>query len=439
MNPITINNVEYYHTADLMNTDKEYFKCCKGKPRAILEWKKIPDTAYIFAYQKDGKWIVSKKEYCKSFLLLTKSFCEANLPSMKKIEPEVVQVVEKKVEKKSEAKPLVAPPILELLDNEKFKDEKGKLLDIEVRGERKVNSVYFKVKDIAREFEMKNLRKTLLDSRNNLSYTEGKHYVFFYCIVDSEMVKTLYLTYNGLIRCLFVSKNVNAESFQSWATEVLFTHQMGTVEQKNDLACGLLGVPYPEVKKYLGIQSGDIYCIYLSILGKVSSLRDSMQIHPDVDDEKMVCKFGRTDNLEQRIANHKSEFKSIRGTQLQLRKIASIDPFHSSKAETDLKHYVNKFKLEFEQKEELIVVDKKELAEVEDRMYFLSLRYGGSKQEIAGLLDKANLEIDRLNNEIEKKNLQIQVLEEKYQNKELERKLAQQELKYFKLKMGIQE
>jgi chromosome segregation ATPase len=189
-----------------------------------------------------------------------------------------------------------------------------------------------------------------------------------------------------------------------------------------------------------------------------------MQIHSDVDDEKIVCKFGRTDNLEQRIANHKSEFKFIRGTQLQLRKIAAIDPFHSSKAETDLKHYVNKFKLEFEQKEELIVVDKKELSEVEERMYFLSLRYGGSKQEIAGLLDKANQEIDRLNREMDYKtkelvhinkeiahmnkemdykNNELRIQEEKYQakilNKELEVKLAQQELKYFKLKMGIQE
>ena len=57
-----------------------------------------------------------------------------------------------------------------------------------------------------------------------------------------KVTKELFLTYEGLLRVLFVSRSGVAHKFTSWATEKLFTIQMGTQKQKRTLASNILGV-----------------------------------------------------------------------------------------------------------------------------------------------------------------------------------------------------
>ena len=52
-----------------------------------------------------------------------------------------------------------APEILELTNEEKFKDTNGNIIEIEVRGERKYNNCYFKVRDVMDKIDMPNLNK----------------------------------------------------------------------------------------------------------------------------------------------------------------------------------------------------------------------------------------------------------------------------------------
>jgi len=72
-----------------------------------------------------------------------------------------------------------APKILELLNNEKFRDNNDNIVEIETRGDRKVDSIYFKVKDVMIGFEMDSLNKTIIN--NTTGYNDGEHYKFFNC------------------------------------------------------------------------------------------------------------------------------------------------------------------------------------------------------------------------------------------------------------------
>lgn len=45
----------------------------------------------------------------------------------------------------------------------------------------------------------------------------------------------LYLTYNGIVKMLYVSNSLTANNFQKWASRSLFTLQMGTLENKKQL------------------------------------------------------------------------------------------------------------------------------------------------------------------------------------------------------------
>ncbi len=49
----------------------------------------------------------------------------------------------------------IAKPVLELTDDEKFKDEHNNIIEIETRGERLHDQIYFKVKDVSIGFDIK--------------------------------------------------------------------------------------------------------------------------------------------------------------------------------------------------------------------------------------------------------------------------------------------
>ena len=139
-----------------------------------------------------------------------------------------------------------APPIIYLSDNEKFKDECDNVLEIETRGVRNEDNIYFKVNDIEKQFDMPNLKRVIIDYTK--SYELNIDYKFFLCEKGTNNVistkkksndkptikKQLYLTYLGMLRMLFVSRNNKTRYFINWAKNILFAAQLGTTEQKDN-------------------------------------------------------------------------------------------------------------------------------------------------------------------------------------------------------------
>ena len=92
-------------------------------------------------------------------------------------------------------------------------------------------------------FDMPKLKDALIHKEGG--YERGLHFTTFTVAViyghskskdsSKKPVKSLFLTYHGLMRVLIVSRNKNAEKFSRWAITKLFAMQMGTKEDKEDL------------------------------------------------------------------------------------------------------------------------------------------------------------------------------------------------------------
>jgi len=98
------------------------------------------------------------------------------------------------------------PPILILENNEKFIDVDGNILDIEVRSEKDINKIYFKVKDISDKFKLDNIRNTI--THNNSIFNNGIHYTYFNSRTSENFTggpNRLYLTFKGLTKIIYVS------------------------------------------------------------------------------------------------------------------------------------------------------------------------------------------------------------------------------------------
>ena len=149
---------------------------------------------------------------------------------------------------------------MELEDEEKFHDTDGNILEIETRGERDVDKIFFRVRDVMKRFDMPELNKHLLDPTSN--YERGLHFTTFTTFRTPECskskdsskktVKALFLTYTGLLRVLFVSRNKNAETFTIWATQKLFTMQMGSKEAKEILGTEVLNIKIENYRAVFG-------------------------------------------------------------------------------------------------------------------------------------------------------------------------------------------
>jgi len=109
-----------------------------------------------------------------------------------------------------------APPILKLEEHEKFRDDAGNVFEVEVRGVREEEKIYFRGKDVERLFEMNNL---INDIRlKQTSYKLYEDYILFlvtqikkfstFGSIESKTVKRTFLTYNGLLKVIYIILNV---------------------------------------------------------------------------------------------------------------------------------------------------------------------------------------------------------------------------------------
>jgi len=193
MEIVKLNDIEYINCDDFFKKAPIYCKDSRNG-RELIKNKKIKD--FIYVRLKENKWIITDgKSYKYDKILFKKSFID----TIKEITDPII------TEDKYES----APDIINLDNNEKFKDDEGNILEIETRGERTVNSIYFKVKDVMIGFGMDNLITTIITI--NTKYKENEHYKYFNCKKEInnkiKIKKELYLTYKGLLRVVHISRN----------------------------------------------------------------------------------------------------------------------------------------------------------------------------------------------------------------------------------------
>jgi hypothetical protein len=334
----------------------------------------------------------------------------------------------------------IAPNIIHLNDNEKFKDEHGNLLEIETRGKRKYNEVFFKLDDVSDKFNITSLKNTVIDNRK--AYTKHIDYTEFYCKYTANggsitRKKHYFLTYEGLLRVLFVTRNNKTAPFIKWAIEVLFISHMGILEDKQKLVGDILGVNAKVVKEVFNCDSNTLPCVYLFTLGYVKDLRDSMKINEEYNDNYIVAKFGFTKDLSRRTKEHIIHYNKINNCMLKLKHYAYIDPQYMSSAEKDIKDYVSNLNLKFsfDNDDELIIIPDKLLSLISDKYDHIGKKYSGHiseliirikelesyiekitlehKLEVSTLTSSLTLQTEKYEHELLKKDYEILLLKSK--------------------------
>jgi hypothetical protein len=327
------------------------------------------------------------------------------------------------------------PPVLHLNDNEKFHDTDGNVLEIMTCGERHEDRIYFDMTDVSKAFEMPNLRIVLVNK--NGAYTRGQDYKVFSVVKQGVTIcytpnaasnetsnentvekvnKRTFLTLSGLIRVLHVSRNKNAVHYCKWVNHIVYTHQFGTQDQKEELAANVLGVSAKIIKTVYNTISDQIPCVYLFTLGYVKDLRSSMQLSDIYDDDDVVAKYGFTKDLTRRTGEHIKKYGKIANSILRLKHNTFIDPLYLSNAETDIKSYVDslRIKLDHEKEDELIVIPQRLEKNVKEQYNLIGAKYVGHNSvmitRIKFLESELEKETSSFENKMMLKNAEIDII-----------------------------
>lgn len=380
MQTITVNDKKYYLANEIIKNAPIWSSNIR-RGRDLIKQKNITTKNYMYARLKDDEWI-ENTDYVNLSKRLDKVLIKVSY--MKTIQKFMDEINDKFVENNDSV--MKAPNIIDLDDSEKFKDDKGNILNIETRGEKQYTKLYFKVKDISNCFGIKNLSKLLLNDKGN--YVHERDYVYFDCTINkiNNKTKNLFLTYLGLLRVLFVSRCGHANKFIDWAANKLFTLQMGTSEQKKFLAGDILGVDARLLTELFDKQPNTLSCIYFATFGRVKDLRKIMNIldKDKYKDDDIVGKFGFSNNGARRAGEHLLNFGKIKGIDLKIKYCSYIDPQYISAAEADVRSFMKSISAAFvyKKEEEVVILTQEQLISTKAVYGEAKLKYAGHVAEL---------------------------------------------------------
>jgi hypothetical protein len=196
--------------------------------------------------------------------------------------------------------------------------------------------------------------------------------------------KELFLIYEGILRVLFASRSPNVKPFIKWATETLFTIQLGSTEQKQELVSNVLGVNAKAIKEVFNADRNTLPCIYLFTLNTVDKLRDTMKIDSKYSSDSIVAKYGFTKDLSRRTGEHINKYNKLQNVDLKLKYYSYVNPQYISNAETDIRDYMIGFetKLNFDKEDELVIIPKNMVKMVEKQYELIGKSYMGHIAEL---------------------------------------------------------
>ena len=409
--------ISYYLAADIYRLEPESFVGCSKNTRQMIVKKKIQDSDCIFAtlIKSKGVWEPKDRKYNLAKPFISVEWARANLAAFKN--------QEEKTEEDKEVEALKAPELLELEESEKFRDVEGNVINVEIRGERSMDKIYFCAGDIESKFKLNRIKGTLQDRTSQsreVVWREGVHFIKFY--ICSRVTKgdqqtngiRLFLTFTGLVKLLYVSHSPNADHFQAWSNRILFTHKFGSRREKRELGSALLGVDPAAAKEVFRADSKSLPCIYLFSLNEVKYLRESMDIPAAIPDDSIVFKYGFTKDLERRTTEHMRTLGKLNGCDLKLKRYSYIDPQFLSKAENSIKEFARAVALDYtyESAEEVVIIPRERVHMIEEQYEIISRAYLGHLTEIVSKLKEVEeLLQTKLRAELEETRLRARLAE----------------------------
>ncbi|AKI79609.1 hypothetical protein [Acanthamoeba polyphaga mimivirus] len=480
---IKFQNDNYYFANDITDLKLTHLPRYNNG-RELIRDKGIKEPDFTYVKKSGNKWIeadgvscrydkpIIKVDYAKENLLIENKIVKkvSKKPLIKTkskkvvvkedsesddVEPEIVDGM--KQEYGPDGKRIgLAPGILVLKKKEMFKNADKEVLEIEVRGTRRYDNIFFSVNDLSVGFHVDRLRATVLSK--NSSYVYGLHFRYFMIeIIDKNVDerkkskkvkepkisyrKKMFLTYIGLHHMFHTTKGAAFDiDFIGWIHKNLFKVHLGTDEQKLKLASNLMGLSVNEVKAVFTKTSSAFPAIYLYTIGKVKDLRASFNLGPEYDDDDFIGKAGKTDNIYRRTMEHDETYGKIPGANLHLKWYVFVMPFNLQKAETEI---LNMFRmtnkiLTHPKHNELVIIPK----EKKDQKYIID-QYDCISAKYAGIAKGLTEEIEKLNDKIERIEMKhsndIDKIEMKHSNEiekfDKENKLLKKDINLFEYKL----
>lgn len=441
MKSIKINNTDYILANYILENAPIYSKGIRSG-KDLIRKKDFKD--FIFGRFTDNKWIQTDGKSAKfDKVLINQSLIEKIDELQGKTTTDDNGIEQ-------------APEIIQLENHEKFRTDNN-IIEIETRGERNVDKIYFKVKDVANGFGMEHLYKTIIDERIN--YQNNIDYKYFLCKVfvnneikthkntnsKSTVKKELFLTYQGILRVLFISRNNKTDKFIKYSTEKLFTIQMGETESKDELASSLLGVNSKTIKDVFRTNTAKTPSVYLYLIGNAKEIIDNKY-----DENDIVCKFGCTDDLPRRCNEHEKYFKKEFNKKIELIMFSIIENKYIFEAESSIKQFFKSNKLDYKDSKELIILNKNNLNQVKQHYKMIQSSYIGQFAEMTDKIHQLEMQIYEYKNKYEKQQVfhQLELEKSKHQleleknNSNLQKEISnnellKKELEIMKLQMQL--
>lgn len=396
MQKVIINSVYYYDAVLLLTTYKHLLTDIK-RPRDIISKKEISTDYYIYAYQKDNNWVLSRCTYNKAKLLINSDWCDRNI-----INNDSLTTIKKM-------------DILKLEDNEKFRDDDGNIIELELVGEREHDKCYFKLSDVSKVFDIPNLDKNIFHHERGLIYDT------FY--VNGH--KSIYLTYHGLIHIIMTSKSKLANMFTGWIIKTLFTIQYGTIEERTELAANIIGVSSNCIKEALNTNSSNVPCIYFILIGNIN------EYVPGYASDTLLCKYGRTNDFTRRLRQHETTFKNDFNCSISVICFSIIEDKFLPDAESSVKEYFSGKFVQYKNYKELVAINKEDVQLIKKHFTLLQNSYIGQYKELDDTIKDLKHQISLKDKDIEimksshlldlkNKDIEIEQFKNKLKDKEIE-------------------
>jgi hypothetical protein len=403
---------DVYNLKELVEYDDVYFYGCKKYNWKAIDMKNIPSDSIFYAKKKrNGDWVEKEPREHGVKILIKSEWVESNV---KKFVENRGGVVSQGLRE--------APPILELKEHEKFRDDEGNVYEVEVRGVRDEDKIFFNGKDIEDLFEMENLLKNI-----NECYTVKEDYETFLIRIfldpikkgPGKFVKKIFLTYNGLFEVIRKARSGTADRFKKWANKVVYTAHLGTEEQRDELALEISGVDHKIARKVFSACPVPLSCVYLFRIGKMQVMKQLNHelSHLDTSGGKdyNMCKFGLSDNLIRRVGEQFTAYtKKFKGTSFDMLIFIPINEKLLYKAEKNLADFFRKENkmIDLKGKNELVMLSREDMAGVTAKYKELRELYGvaGDMKVVMGENNVLTTQVEQFNTQVEQLTAQVQVL-----------------------------
>lgn len=237
-----------------------------------------------------------------------------------------------------------APPVVELEEAQKFRDEQGNLVEMEVRG--RFPDLYFKLADVQSYFGIEDLYEILISDENN--FQRKLHYEEFFITVMinnkfRKNIREMFLTHLGLLVVIFVVHTPQTQWLQKWISSMVLRYRMGREEDRLELASDVLGVPAESIHNVLDhpIKTTTPSSFLIS-LGNLKSVGpDHFPELEEMDENKKVIVFGCADDIQAIVAECYWKYS---GADVRVLYSAFVDPVFQMDAKKKLASIMTRHK-----------------------------------------------------------------------------------------------